>query len=74
MIIIYIFNNPVIVFLMSILFLWSAIKIVKYLKEKKSFGSIPLVYRVTFLVSFVIFNCGNLTYCCPAALQLSPVC
>ncbi|MFC2141126.1 ankyrin repeat domain-containing protein [Acidobacteriota bacterium] len=51
MIIIYIFNNPVIVFLMSILFLWSAIKIVKYLKEKKSFGSIPLVYRVTFLVS-----------------------
>lgn len=54
MIIRYIFNHPIIVFLMPILFLWSATKLVKYYKEKKSFGSIPLVYRVTCLTSLAI--------------------
>jgi ankyrin repeat protein len=54
MIIRYIFNHPIIAFLMPILFLWSAIKIVKYFKEKKSFGSIPLVYRLTCLASLTI--------------------
>jgi len=58
MIIIYIFNHPVIVFLMPILFLWSAIKVVKYHKENKSFGSIPLLYRVTFLASLTIIIVG----------------
>lgn len=54
MIIRYIFSNPVIAFLMPILFLWSAIKLVKYIKEKKSFGSIPLVYRLTCFASLAI--------------------
>jgi hypothetical protein len=54
MIIRYIFSNPVIAFLMPILFLWAAIKMVKYYKEKKSFDSIPLVYRLTCFASLAI--------------------
>jgi hypothetical protein len=49
-----IFSLPVIALLMPIVFLWAAIKLVKYLKEKKSFGSIPLVYRLTCFASLAI--------------------
>jgi hypothetical protein len=54
MIIRYIFSLPVIALLMPIVFLWTAIKLVKYLKEKKSFSSIPLVYLLTCVVSLAI--------------------